>query len=90
MKIHVDIANGYKQTHIKQLMLDNPAFTDLDATTRFIDSKYSAWIKRKLGNDFTIFDITEDTFRIDFTYEDDANAFVKQVGGRVIEEADGA
>lgn len=87
MKIHMDIANGYRDTKIAKLKLDNPNWTPKQATTRFIEDVYSEWIKANLGNDFVICDdVNEKNFRIDFTYEDDANAFRRQIGGRVVED----
>ncbi|MGE6781296.1 hypothetical protein ACQKGL_02100 [Ensifer adhaerens] len=86
MKIHMQIANGYKEGKIKQLMLDNPTWDRTAATSRFVSDTYGNWITQNLGTDFAIIDVTEDTFRINFTYEDDADAFQRQIGGSVVEE----
>jgi hypothetical protein len=85
MKIHIDVANGYR-ADIGKIKLDNPTWTDEQATAQFIDDVYCKWIRTNLGDDFSVLDVNEQNFRIDFTYEDDANAFRHAVGGRVVEE----
>lgn len=86
MKIHLDIANGYRDSRIAKIKLDNPNIDEIEAVIRFVNEVYGKWIKDNLGDDFEVVEVTENSFRIDFTYEDDANAFRSQIGGRPVEE----
>jgi hypothetical protein len=86
MKIHLDIANGYRDTKIAQIRLDNPSWTDEQINAQFVDDVYGNWIRTNLSSDFTVCDVTGNNFRIDFAYEDDANAFRRANGGRVVED----
>ncbi len=86
MKIHMEIANGYKNGRLAQLEQRDGKITRLEATQRFIQQTYGEWIIRNLGTDFHIEDLTEQSFTVNFTYRDDAIAFQKTLGGKQMEE----
>lgn len=85
MKILFAIANGHKKTRIAYVVDANANVTRLGATQEFIEQTYATWIRNELGDDFVIQDVTEDSFQIDFTYEDDALAFLRVHGGKPME-----
>ncbi|MEW9616035.1 hypothetical protein AB3G45_19660 [Shinella sp. S4-D37] len=82
MKIYMQIANGYKSNRISRIADGNANMSKVEATKAFVDAAYGNWIRSNLGSDFTIHGITEQSFVVDFTYEDDAREFQKQLGGR--------
>lgn len=67
-------------------MSDNPSFTKLEATTRFIETVYGKWINENTGTDYTFENITTSDFVINFTYDDDAHLFIQKIGGRILED----
>lgn len=55
--------------------------------------RYDEWVREKFGSRITnlisddySFEVFGDHFVVDFTYEDDASAFLKTFGGRSIDE----
>lgn len=91
MKVHMNIANGYKRGEIKNLFEANPdTLTDPEARigelTRWADTRYGNWLRTNEIADFQIYDVAEDAFRIEFTHDTDAQAFVAKVGGTLIGE----
>ncbi|SCX36024.1 hypothetical protein DSM25559_5285 [Agrobacterium rosae] len=92
MKVHMQIANGYKP-RIAKIMHDDPTINQLEATTRFIVSVYGAWIDQQFAPitpEYSFEAITKFDFVVSFTHDDDAAVFLQKVGGRVLEENDGA
>lgn len=85
MKLHMDIPRGYRDTRIATLQQQYPDWDELQIVARFADDLYGAWIRTNISDDFAIVEVTENNFRIDFTYEDDANAFRRQIGGQIVE-----
>ena len=77
MKIHFHLPRGY----------------EADATKAREDRDFDGWIERKFGtrirelisDDFTI-EAGKDHFVIEFVYEDDGRAFLKNIGGRELND----
>jgi hypothetical protein len=87
MKILFHIANGHKNSRIAYAVDADANMTRLRATQEFVDAVYAQWVRDELGNDFVIHEVTEDYFVFDFTYQDDADAFLRVHGGKPMEEA---
>lgn len=86
MKIQMEIANGYKNGRIAQIAERDTKLNRVQATEQFVEAMYGAWIDENLGTDFAIQNVTEQSFVVDFTYEDDALAFQKRLGGKQLVE----
>jgi len=82
MRIQVQIANGYRNGKIAQIAESDTKLSMTEATEQFVDAVYGKWITDNLGEDFTIQNVTEQSFVVDFTYEDDALAFQTRLGGK--------
>ncbi|MGQ3209529.1 hypothetical protein [Shinella sp.] len=76
MKVRFDFPRGYL-AEMTQAREEN----DFDG---WVDRKFGERIRDLISNDFTLA-ITAKDFVADFTYEDDAYAFLKTFGGRAIE-----
>jgi hypothetical protein len=93
MKVHMNIAAGYKRGELKQWFEESPdAAIDpvarIDAVTAWIKSRYCGWLSAQdiTESEFTLSDVTTEYFRIDFVHDTDAQLFVSQIGGTVMEE----
>lgn len=75
MKIAYNLPNGYN-SEITQARENS----DLSG---WIDRKYGARIRELISNDFK-FDISENSFVVDFVHDDDGLQFLKLFGGREI------
>lgn len=77
MKVIFNLPNGYK-AEIENARADN----DFDG---WIDRKFGAKIRELITeNEFTI-TTDKDSFVVEFTYADDGIAFLKLIGGRIID-----
>jgi hypothetical protein len=77
MKVIFNLPNGYK-AEIESARAEN----DFDG---WIDRKFGAKIRELITeNEFTIVS-GDDSFVVDFTYGDDASAFTRLIGGRIID-----
>lgn len=85
MKVLVNVAQGYLRGEVQAIQNANPSITKTDAIGRFANQRYGSWIKTNLSDDFNITDVRDNCFCVDFTYEDDANAFMRDVGGNALE-----
>ena len=88
MRVQYEIANGHKRGEdgLLEFIKRNPGMTKDAAISAWIDSKYGAFIRDSISEDFTISDTSEFTFLVDFTYESDADDFIKRAGGHKLEE----
>jgi hypothetical protein len=91
MKVHMNIANGYKRGELNEWFADDPnSAIDPDAriaaVTAWVHQRYGNWLSQQDITDFTLFDVTTNSFRVDFLHDTDAQLFVAQIGGRVVEE----
>lgn len=77
MKIHFHLPRGYEADVTKAREDD-----DFDG---WIDRKFGTRIRELISDDFTIA-AGIDHFVIDFTYGDDAYAFTKIIGGKIIDQ----
>jgi len=91
MKVHMNIASGYKRSELNDWFFGETS-TAIDpdariaAVTAWINKRYGVWLENQKIMDFTVTDVTTDSFRIDFLHDTDALDFVTQLGGRVVEE----
>lgn len=76
MKVQLNFPNGYS-ADITKAREDN----DFDG---WVDRKFGNCIRELISNDFTL-DVQDTHFVADFTYEDDAIAMTKKIGGRAID-----
>lgn len=88
MRVQYEIANGHRrgENGLLEYIKSNPGTTKETAISQWVDAKFGAFIRTTISEDFTIPMTTEFNFVIDFTYEDDADDFVKQLGGHKVEE----
>ncbi|MBW6421617.1 hypothetical protein KX729_09210 [Rhizobium sp. XQZ8] len=87
----MNIANGDKRGSLaKWFEIDPNAQVDNDARiaaiTQWADARHGGWLRSSDITDFTIYDVTDDSFRIDFTHDTDALFAMPKIGGRVVEE----
>lgn len=59
----------------------NPGLREPIAAEQWIAGKFGTWISENIGNDFTITDANSNGFLVEFTYEDDADDFLRKLGG---------
>lgn len=77
MQVIFHLPRGYDAA-IKQAKEDNDY-------AEWIDSKFGSKIRELISEDFNLA-VDEGFFTVDFTYEDDALAFLKTFGGRAVNE----
>lgn len=77
MQVIFHLPRGYDAA-IKQAKEDN-------VYAEWIDSKFGSKIRELISEDFNLA-VDEGFFMVDFTYEDDALAFLKTFGGRAVNE----
>lgn len=75
MQVIFHLPRGYDAA-IKQAKEDN-------IYTEWIESKFGSKIRELISEDFKLA-VDEGFFTVDFTYEDDALAFLKTFGGRAV------
>lgn len=85
MRILMQIANGYRNGPIEAMARAAIPSDQISPTEQFVQARYGAWIKDNLGSEFAISDVNDTSFTVEFTHEDDALAFQKQLGGRIME-----
>lgn len=91
MKVHMNIAGGDKRGSLAK-WFDSDPDTQVDndariaAISQWADARYGDWLRSQDITDFSFYDVTADSFRIDFTHDDDAKLSVAKIGGRVVEE----
>lgn len=91
MKVHMNIAAGYKRGELKQWFDESPdAAIDPDARIAairaWVGNRFCSWLDRQDIKEFDVYEVTTEYFRIDFLHDTDAQLFVSQIGGRVLEE----
>jgi len=92
MKVILDIAGGYRRGELNEWFNQERghAVGDADARTaaitKWAQNRYGAWLDANGHSDYAITDVTDTSFAIDFTYEDDADNFRRNIGGRIVEE----
>lgn len=77
MQVIFHLPRGYDAA-IKQAKEDN-------IYAEWIESKFGSKIRELISEDFNLA-VDEGFFTVDFTYEDDALAFLKTFGGRAVNE----
>lgn len=87
MQVHYEIAQGHKrgESGLIEFIKSNPGTPQKDAIATWIDNKFGQFVRDKISTDFTIPQTSTDNFVIDFTYESDANEFIKLLGGYSME-----
>lgn len=75
MKIRHAIAQGYAAEVAAH-----------DDAMAFVRAKYGSWIERALETKaYYVVDANPSEFVVEFTHDDDASAFIKQLGGKEVE-----
>lgn len=91
MKIHFTIAQGWKRGELKKWFEDNPDTVvdpeaKLSAVRSWVSDRFGRWFSNMKIIEYSVYDVTTEYFRVDFLHDTDAQAFLKQIGGTVIEE----
>ncbi|WP_146258707.1 hypothetical protein [Agrobacterium rosae] len=73
MKVKYDFPRGYSSE-----MTNARENNEFEA---WVNGKFGSRIRDLISEDFTL-NISDSFFEVDFTYEDDAHAFLKLFGGR--------
>lgn len=76
-KVKYTLPNGYSA--------DITAAKEAGSFDEWINKKFGDRIRILITEDEFTFDIHDDHFVVDFTYEDDADMFVTLIGGRIID-----
>lgn len=88
MRVQYEIANGHKRGEdgLLEFIKRNPGMTKDAAVAGWVDAKFGKFIRDTISEDFTIPQTSEFSFVVDFTYEIDADDFIKCAGGHKLEE----
>lgn len=88
MRVQYEIANGHKrgENGLLEYIKSNPGTQKAEAIAAWVDAKFGTFIRDTISEDFTIPQTSELNFVVDFTYESDADDFIKQLGGHKLEE----
>lgn len=88
MRVQYEIANGHRrgENGLLEYIKSNPGMTKDAAIGAWIDAKFGTFIRDTISADFTIPLTTEFHFVVEFTYESDADDFIKRAGGHRLEE----
>ncbi|MCY1741429.1 hypothetical protein [Ensifer sp. SL37] len=88
MRVQYEIANGHKRGEdgLLEFIKRNPGMTKDTAISSWIDNKFGTFIRDSISDDFIIPLTSESGFVVDFTYESDADDFIKRAGGHKLEE----
>ncbi|GAA5657120.1 hypothetical protein Brsp06_03494 [Brucella sp. NBRC 13694] len=83
MQVHYEIAQGHirGENGLLAYIKSNPGTPQEEAIAEWIDHKFGQFVRDNISNDFTIPQTDTNKFVIDFTYESDADTFVKLLGG---------
>lgn len=87
MRVQYEIANGHRrgENGLLEYVKSNPGTPKEAAIAEWIDAKFGKFIRTSISEDFTIPTTSEFNFVVDFTYESDADDFIKQLGGHKLE-----
>ncbi|WP_368516663.1 hypothetical protein [Rhizobium sp.] len=90
MKIHMEIPNGYQKYELTNWLKKYPDATDKaarnDAVKEWVQSKWGAWLARNEITDYSLYEVTPQYFRIDFTHDTDATDFATKCGAVILGE----
>ncbi|MDR6757203.1 hypothetical protein J2Y48_002499 [Mycoplana sp. BE70] len=88
MRVQYEIANGHRrgENGLLEYLKSNPGTPKSEAIAAWVDAKFGTFIRTTISEDFTITSADENRFIVNFTYESDANDFIKQLGGHRLEE----
>lgn len=87
MRVQYEIANGHRrgENGLLEYIKSNPGTPKGTAIGEWIDAKFGTYLRNTISEDFTIPTTSEFGFVVDFTYESDADDFIKQLGGHKLE-----
>jgi len=91
MKVHMVIAQGFKRGQLNKWFEESPdaaidPVAKLAAVSQWVNDRYGKWLEDQKIRDYDVYEVTNDYFRVNFLHDTDALAFLKQIGGTVIEE----
>lgn len=83
MQVQYEIANGHRRAEdgLIDYLKSNPGLPQNEAVAIWIDNKFGTFVRDNISGDFRFTQTRPDRFIIDFTYETDADEFIKLLGG---------